>query len=341
METRRETVRPFASARYTGLLLGLALFIGLITYTGIGEVGRALAVAGGGLVVVALFHLLPIALDALGWRCVLPPHERPPVRTFVFARWIGFSVNSLLPVMQVGGNVVRARLLARHGVAGVRAAASVVVDVTTLVFSQVLFALVGLGLLVARLGAETPAAPVAAGIFIMALLVLGFYVVQQRGLFAGLTRGLERIVRVGDWLTASAEAIDRAVHALYGRRRAMAAATGWHLLSWIVGGGEVWLTLYLLGHPVSLVTALLVESLGHAVRSAAFAVPGALGVQEAGYLVLGRVVDLGPEISLALSLAQRVRDLILGLPGLVVWWLDGAVAVPRVARQRVGEPGGG
>jgi len=271
---------------------------------------------------------------------VLPPCERPPIGTYVFARWICFSVNSLLPVMQVGGNVVRARLLARGGVDGVRAAASVVVDMTTLVLSQVLFALLGLALLAARLGADTPAVPVVSGIAVMALLVLGFYLVQQRGLFAGLSHGIERVLG-GAWLTSSATAVDEAVRALYARRSGTAAATAWHLVSWIVGGAEVWLALHFLGHPVSLMTALLIESLGHAVRSAAFAVPGALGVQEAGYLALGRVVDLGPDTSLALSLAQRVRDLILGLPGLVVWWMEGAFAAREVAPERAGEPSGG
>jgi putative membrane protein len=328
-------------ARYASLLLGFSLLCGLLLYNGIAQVGAALATAGTGLVVVALFHLLPIALDARAWWHVLPPHERPPLGSYVFARWICFSINSLLPVMQVGGNVVRARLLARRGVDGVRAAASVVVDMTTLIFSQILFALLGLGLLAARFGADTPAAPVASGIAVMALLVLGFYLAQQRGLFAGLSQGLERVVGAGGWLTASATAIDEAVRALYARRGGTVAATAWHLASWIVGGAEVWLALHLLGHPVTLMTALLIESLGHAVRSAAFVVPGALGVQEAGYLALGRVVNLAPETALALSLAQRVRDLVLGLPGLVVWWMEGAIAVPEGAGGQASEPSGG
>lgn len=316
-----EGERSFGASHRAGLAVGVALFAALLAYHGVAEIGAALATAGSGLVVVALFHLVPIALDALGWWHLLPARERPWLRTFVFARWIGFSINSLLPVMQIGGNVVRARLLMRHGVVGAVAAASVVVDVTTLIGSQVAFALLGLGLLIARLGGDTPMMPVISGIVVMAFMVAGFYIVQRRGLFGGLTRGLERVVRVGDWLTASAEGIDQAVRTLYRRRTAVVAATTWHFVSWIVGAVEVWLTLWFLGHPVSLATALIVESLGHAIRSAAFAIPGGLGAQEAGYVMLGQFVSLGPDTAIALSLAQRVRDLILGLPGLVVWWL--------------------
>ncbi|MGH7896026.1 MAG: lysylphosphatidylglycerol synthase domain-containing protein [Candidatus Binatia bacterium] len=333
MNERRLTHIP-----YVGLLAGLALFVGLIVYHDAAEVGAALSVAGGGVVIVALFHLLPIGLDAIGWWCVVPARERPRIRVFVFARWIGYSVNGLLPVMQVGGNVVRARLLARRGVPGVLAAASVVVDVTTLVFSQVLFALLGFALLFARLGAATPALPVVTGIGFMAVLVTAFYVAQRRGLFGGLIHNLERVVRVGGWFSASAEALDGAVRVLYARRRATTAATAWHLVSWVVGAGEVWIALHLLGRPTTFTTALLIESLGQVVRSLGFAIPGALGVQEAGYVVLGRMADLGPETSLALSLVQRVRDLLLGLPGLLVWWLEGAMTISQVAESR-GGPG--
>jgi hypothetical protein len=68
---------------------------------------------------------------------------------------------------------------------------------------------------------------------------------------------------------------------------------------------------------VSWVNALLLESLGQAIRGAAFAVPGALGVQEGGYLLLAPLVGLPPDMALALSLAKRAREIILGLPGLL------------------------
>jgi putative membrane protein len=127
--------------------------------------------------------------------------------------------------------------------------------------------------------------------------------------------------------------LDVAVHALYRRPRAIAAGAAWHLASWIVGAGEVWLALYFLGHPIGIGQALLLESLGQAVRTAAFVVPGALGVQEGGYLVLGTVLGLTPETSLALALAKRVREVILGVPGLMVWQADAATSMVRAGRR--------
>jgi len=64
---------------------------------------------------------------------------------------------------------------------------------------------------------------------------------------------------------------------------------------------------------------MVLESLGQAVRSAAFAVPGALGIQEGGFILLGSLFGLPSTAALSLSLVKRLPDLAIGLPGLAAW----------------------
>lgn len=311
-------------AAYLSFLGGLGLLTALIAYQGFTEVTATLTVAGGGLILVALFHLIPLLTDTLGWYCLLDPAIRPPVRTLLWARWIGESINGLLPVAQVGGDLVKARLITQRGVPGPLSGASVVVDLTVAVFTQIIFTLLGLGLLILYLGGGQLIWAMLVGLIISIFLLGGFYLVQRRGLFTGLARTLERMASGRDWLSlvGGAKALDAAVIRLYQDRHALGYACGWRLLGWIVGTGEVWLALYFLDSPVSLLEAFLLESMGQAVRATAFTIPGALGVQEGGYLLLGSVLGLGPEISLALSLSKRVRELLLGLPGLVAWQIS-------------------
>ncbi|MFN8545205.1 MAG: lysylphosphatidylglycerol synthase domain-containing protein [Candidatus Binatia bacterium] len=318
---------PVRSLAYPGLAAGVALFTGLLAYHGLREVGAALATAGSGLIVVTLFHVVPMTIDALGWRRLLRGRHCPDGRTILLARWVGESVNGLLPVMQLGGNIAKARLLTRRGVPGPTAGASAVVDVTLVVLSQMLFTGIGFALLVLQWRGGRLALPVAAGTAVMGTLLAAFFAIQRHGLFGVLSRALARVARGSDLaaLTSGAAALDAEVTALYEDGRAIAAAVLWHLASWIVGAGEVWLALAFLGHPVDLRTAVLVESLGQAVRASAFVVPGALGVQESGYLMLGRAIGVDPETAFALALAKRVRELLMGLPGLLAWQLDGAV----------------
>ena len=61
------------------------------------------------------------------------------------------------------------------------------------------------------------------------------------------------------------------------------------------------------------------ESLSAAVGSAAFLIPGALGVKEGGIMVIGNFIGISPEVALALALVKRVRELLIGIPGLITW----------------------
>jgi uncharacterized membrane protein YbhN (UPF0104 family) len=78
------------------------------------------------------------------------------------------------------------------------------------------------------------------------------------------------------------------------------------------------------------VDAYILESLGSGVRAAAFMVPGALGALEGSYLLFGALFGLPADTALAISLSKRVRELALGLPGLLVWhWIEGHYLLRR------------
>ena len=140
----------------------------------------------------------------------------------------------------------------------------------------------------------------------------------------GLGRVLEgAMVRLGGVLglggTAQVQGLHDALLACYARAAPILLGSAWHMVSWLLGGAEVCLALHLLGHDVGIGAGLVIESLGQALKAAGFAVPGALGVQEGGYIVVCGLFGLSPEVSIALSLVKRLREVALGLPGLLLW----------------------
>ena len=51
---------------------------------------------------------------------------------------------------------------------------------------------------------------------------------------------------------------------------------------------------------------------------------GALGVQEAGFILAAGLVGQPPEAAIALSMLKRARELVVGVTGLLVWqWVEG------------------
>ncbi|CAD6558425.1 hypothetical protein LMG28727_06629 [Paraburkholderia kirstenboschensis] len=93
----------------------------------------------------------------------------------------------------------------------------------------------------------------------------------------------------------------------------------WQPLQCFLTSLEVWLALYFLGARVTLVEAVVIESLIQAIGSAAFFVPGGLGVQEGGFILIGGALGLDPSTCLALAGARRIRDLLIFVPGLLAW----------------------
>jgi putative membrane protein len=308
--------------RSTGWLLsaGLLLFAGEIVSHSFPAVYATLAIAGWGLLLVALFHLLPLAVDAAAIRVLLPARGR--WRDTVLARWAGESASSLMPFGQLAGPVVMIRQLARRGVLVHTAVAAITVNTTLQALAQTAFALIGLALIAGQVSPHAQNALLPSLLLasiVLAVLALMFYLAQRRGLFSRTMRVLSRISGKRDWcsLHGRAEAIDRAVQTTYKHGNRAPASFLLNLAGWIAGTGEVYLILQLFGTPVTWTVALMLESVGQAVRGAAFAIPGALGVQEGGYLLLAPLAGLHPDTALALSLAKRAREIMLAVPGLL------------------------
>ena len=322
--------------RITIWLLGLAgvgLFTFLLIRQGASQVGAAFASAGWWIAAVAIYHLaVPVLLDAVAWWALFPKFERPSLWQLFWMRWIGESVSTLVPSAAVGGDVVRARLAALHGASIPTAAASVLVDITLGVFVQIVFTLLGLGLIVSATGHQGFVRPTLIGAVIGALAIVGFYFVQRLGMFRFIGKMISKLANADDWhsLVHSGHTLDQAIRTQYARRRGVIGCCAWTAASLIFGSGEIWIALHALGLHATLVNAVILQSMVLTIRSVVFPVPGALGVQEGGYVLVGNLLGIPGDAAFALSLIARVRELVLGIPGLIAWQVIEARRVWRV-----------
>lgn len=313
---RRRTLRIGSAV---AALAGLGGIVALVAYRGFAEVMQILLSASWGIALVVALHLLTLSSSAIAWRSLAGAVAQGPASVFVWARVVREAANALLPVAQVGGDIVGARILTFHGTRAPVAAASVLVDLTLEFVTQIVFTIFGLAVLFAAGGGDL-VGPAAAGVLFAILAAAGFLLAQRSGIFLLLEKFLGHAAGILKWpeLGSLATLHDTAM-AIYSDRRATVSATFWHLASWVLGAVEVWVTFLVLGADVSFLEALVVESLGQAVRTAAFLVPGAYGIQEGGYMLLGVHFGVAPEIALSVSLVKRVRELVLGVPPLLIW----------------------
>ncbi len=316
-------------------LAGAALFTFLLIRQGAPQVGAAFASAGWAIAGVVIYHLVvPVLLDALAWWALFPKPERLSLWQLFWMRWIGESVSTLVPSAAVGGDVVRARLAALRGAPIPTAAASVLVDITLGVFVQIGFTLLGLGLIVSVTGHQGFIRPTLIGAVIGVLAIIGFYVVQRLGMFRFIGKMISRLANADDWhsLVHSGQNLDEAIRRQYARRRGVIGCCAWTAASLVLGSGEIWIALHALSLHATVVNAVILQSMVLTIRSAVFPVPGALGVQEGGYVVIGNLLGIPGDAAFALSLIARVRELILGIPGLICWQM---IEARRLWRARL------
>jgi putative membrane protein len=321
---------------YIGLVVGLAVVVILVAWQGVGSVATILASLGWGILLLPVAWFPHLFLAASSWAMLFLPGHGPRLPVAIRAMWMGRSVNALLPVASIGGEVVKARLLALNDTKAVDAGASVVVDKTVQALSLLLWSLIGVAALVALRADDELVAAALGGAALLAAGIAGFIVVQRAGTFGFLARSAAKVTGAASWdsIVESAGELDTILRALYGRQGRIVLSCLVRLAARSALTVELMLVAYLMGHPLTLLEALMLKSLTGALRGAAFMVPGGLGVQEGGFVVLGALVGLPPEFTLSLSLATRGRELIVGVPGLLAWQhIEGRTLIRRLSPQ--------
>ncbi len=301
-------------------IIGLAAAAWIVRGVGAAPVFAAIGAIGGwGFTVYCGYSFVVLALLGAAWRAVAPGGG--PLAAYAWARTVREGATDVLPFAQIGGIVVGGRVLAARGVANDLVYASMIADLTTEMASQALFTLFGVAALVLALGGV--AKGVDGGVL---KLVLGGAALAVAVMFAvafgqqpllRLTRGLA--ARLIPTAAASFDAVSARLAAIYRDPAAVALSFVLNLAAWVASGFGAWLALRLMGVVVGSWPVLAIEALIFAVRSIAFVVPGALGVQEGAYLLLAPLFAIDPRAAIALSLVKRARDVAIGLPALVAW----------------------
>lgn len=306
------------------LLAGLALLIALLAREGT-AILTPIEQAGWVLLWLVPLHALPLLLDTRGWQALIP--ERVPATRLFWIATVREAVNRLLPVANIGGELIGIRLLAAGGVEGVAAAASVTAEVVLTLFSQYLFVLIGVTCLLSLTSTVRSAADVLIGLAASLPLIVLFAALLHSG---AVFERMEKVAvkMLGEqmlwFFNGKWSALDGALRALLSDWKRWPRTILWQLAGMLSGTLETWLALRWLGHPVSAAAAVVLESLMQAARTFIFIVPAGIGIQEATLVGVGRLIGVDTDLALALSLTKRMREILFSAPALLSWyWTEG------------------
>ncbi len=341
----RAEARDMKHLSYILALVGVSIVVVLVAWFGVGNVASAVGRIGIGefaLIVgwqFAMFGVLGLALYAIvpvpRWRrTTLPPLPFPLPLLPVWGRMVRDAAANCLPFSQVGGFIFGARAMTLHGVEWHTATAATIVDVTAEFLAQIAFACIGLLILVLRAPGSNIAGPVEIGI--------GLAVVAC-GLFVWLQRGIGTVfVKLGGHIAGNrfedakerVEILRAELGLVYGHTGRLVLGFAIHLLGWMATAIAGWIGFRALDVPLTFLDALAIEALLSAAAAVAFLVPVNAGVQEAGYAGLGVIFGVPPDVSIGVSLIRRGRDIVVGVPILLLWQFVEMRHMRRAAAKR-------
>jgi len=351
---------------YLSGIAGLLLFIGLVVREGLPSLLQTLTRAGWPLLLLVPLHLLPLALDAQGWRVLLEPIKRrnvtargintdaqggrlplEPVHqaqhaSLLFLLWVAAvreAIGRLLPVASIGGEVVGIRLCRLRIADTTAVTATVIVEVLITLVVQYLFCGLGIVLLIVLLTHTAtglnPIWSVSAGLLLsLPIPVLVYLLLRHGAVFQRIEGWAKQLFGAQHRFTLRLDGakLDAEIHRLFGQPLRLAHALAWQFAGYLIGTFETWFALRLLGHPASISAAIAIEALTQAARHASFLVPGGLGVQEASVMMFAYLAGVSGEIALSLALIKRMREILFGVPALLSWqWVE-ARQLRRVQR---------
>lgn len=299
--------------------VGVSVLVVTLAYAGVGAVEQAVMhVGAAGMLVLALLRLPIIATAGLAWFAIGAGLSGASPGKFLWARYVREATAEVLPFSELGGIVASARVLKLTGVSSMSTGTTLFADVLIEQIAKLPYVLAGTALLVFGAWNVPPRLIVVAvlPVSILTLVVLG-----------GHTWALPALERLSAMTARRCAPLRRAVTLVqralleraFGWNRRTATAFACHLLGWALGALETWITCALMGLSVSPERAVIIDSLFCGIRTLGFAIPAALGAQEAGYVLVCALVGVAPAPAVALSLVRRVRELLVGVPALGVW----------------------
>ena len=298
------------------LVIGILMFGVLVWKMDVATVAGLILHVGWGMAIILPQEVVAHVLNGLGWRFAFPADRAGsfPLQELIRLRIAGDAINYLTPSGTIGGEIARTAMLNKSETAAVRAA-SVLVAKCTQTLGQVLFIMTGLMLAVI-------------GHFPTARRYETVVYVAASSLTVGLAGAAFYRLRVYDRPGVVAESLltRRGLHTFASwlrdffvrQPRRFAVSTLFFFLGYAWGTVEAYWICRFLGVPVSVGTAIAIETLSAMLDSILFMVPAKVGTQEGGKTAIFATLGLSPTAGLAFGIVRHVRELVWAAVGLLI-----------------------
>ncbi len=323
-EIKLRSIEGLKNLKLILLLIGVSGFAFLLYSLDASAVYTSIFQLKWKFLLILIPYTLVFVLDTLGWKYALK--NLTPNLKFVglfTARMAGESINCLTPSAYLGGEPIKAYLLSTYNISIVDGMASVVISRTIMTVAQVLFVLMGVCLALFKLKNTFSLLAVGTITLFLGIPLIGIIFVSQKvGLFMTTLNLLRRFkinIRFLEERADKLKELDDTISEFYSsNKRGFYLCFLFYFLGWLAGVIEVYLILKFLGVSMDFTGVFIIEALFTVARSVSSFIPGSLGGQEGGVVLIFLALSLTAQVGLSFCIIRRLREAIWIGAGLIV-----------------------
>ncbi len=299
------------------LLLGIFLLGWAVSTVDLTVVGKLLLQLGTGFLLILAIYSVVTWLDTIAWKKNFNPEEETRFNLWQLwtIRQVGEAYNTITPLGTLGGEPVKSQLLKeRHGLSLKQGMASQVVARTTFLLGLILFFIPGTFLIVqSNIVSDNFKSASLIGMAIFSTVILLFLLFQVTGALSVITGWISRLPlgnKIGV-LMNKLEVVDRSISSYYEQHtKRVIQSVLYAFAGWVIGLGELYVTLYFLGFQPDLIDLWVIEALAQLVRAGSFFIPLSLGAQEGGLILIFTAMGMPADLGLTVSFVRRIKELL-------------------------------
>ena len=314
---RQPAVTMSRSVKLIFLLLGISLFGWAVSTVDLAVVGKLLLQLGTGFLLVLVIYSVVTWLDTIAWKKNFKPEEE--IRFNLWQLWtirqVGEAYNTITPLGTLGGEPVKGQLLKeRHGLSLKQGMVSQVVARTTFLFGLILFFIPGAFLIVqSNIVSDNFKSASLVGMATFSTVILLFLLFQVTGTLSVIAGWIARLP-LGNKISVlmdKLEVVDHGISSYYEQYTERAIQSVLYAFAgWVVGLGELYVTLYFLGFQPDFIDLWVIEALAQLVRAGSFFIPLSLGAQEGGLILIFTAMGMPADLGLTVSFVRRIKELL-------------------------------
>ncbi len=298
-------------------MIGLGLLVFVLSYTDLPSVWSQLKEIGWGILIVLVVYKIAFIMDTFAWRFTLPSVQF--TKRWLYDLWkvrmVGAAFAKVMPFSSWGGVPIKSFILKHHyGIRHSEGTASMILAESTHMISLVLF--MATGVLLILFSSNLPQSYHLFAVLSLGAISIGIYLFYavQRYKITSLTGSWLSQRKVGQRLEKFIHQIrdmdDRLVQFYTRDKRRFIYASLLNLVNWYLGALEIYIIFYFLSHPITIVEAIILETLVELVRAGTFFIPAGLGSQEAIFMIATGALVGQPTLGVAGALIRRVREIV-------------------------------